>query len=426
MVRGTELHPFWLIAGDHFASSDPIGPFSIRARIQRLSRGIWGRRRLVRRVRRIIHPPRIGWEQKVEQLGLLFHSPGGAAYWNESAHYEFDAEEIERLEKATNELAQMCLDVVEDVLARDRFADLKIPSWVVPAIRQSWDDDHPSVYGRFDLGFDGKQVKLLEYNADTPTSLLEAAVVQWHWLEEVEPEADQFNDIWEALVAKWTELRTDPGLTAVTFASGDLDEDVMTTTVLRDTAQEAGLATQHIGLGDIGWDAVSRRFVDLRDLPIDVLFKLHPWEQLINDPFGAQAVSTYGSTRWIEPAWKLVLSNKAMLPLLWEKHPGHDLLLPAYLDTPHDLTAYVKKPVFGREGANVSVVRDGITVESRQGEYGEEGFVYQGLFELPSFDGWHPVIGSWVIDHAAHGIGIRETRGLVTDDLAQFVPHLFR
>lgn len=377
-------------------------------------------------MKRVSHPPRIDWQAKVEALGLLFHSPAGDPYWNEAAHYELDAGEVRRLESATNELAQMCLDTVEDVLSRDRFEALKIPSWVVPAIRQSWDDDHPSVYGRFDLGFDGHQVKLLEYNADTPTSLLEAAVVQWHWLEEIEPGADQFNDIWEALVAKWQALRTDPGLTEVTFASGDLDEDVMTVTVLRDTAQEAGLTTQYIGLGEIGWDAVSRRFVDLRDAPIDVLFKLHPWEQLINDPFGAQAISTYGSTRWIEPAWKLVLSNKALLPLLWEKFPGHELLLPAYLDSPRDLSSYVRKPVFGREGANVSVVRNGMTVEAREGEYGEEGFVYQQLFELPSFEGKQPVIGSWVIDHEAHGIGIRETTGLITDDLAQFVPHLFR
>jgi len=375
---------------------------------------------------RVSHPPRVDWQAKVEALGLLFHSPEGATYWNESAHYELSAMEVALVERATNELAHMCLELVEDVLANDRFDDLKIPRWVAPAIRKSWDEDHPSVYGRFDLGFDGQSVKLLEYNADTPTSLLEAAVVQWHWLEEFEPGADQFNDIWEALVAKWRALRADPGLTGVTFASGNFDEDVMTTTVLRDTAQEAGLVTQPIGLGDIGWEPITRRFVDLQDKPIDVMFKLHPWEQMVADPFGAQAVSTYGLTRWIEPAWKLLLSNKAVLPLLWEKHPGHEFLLPAYLDGPRDLTSYVRKPIFGREGANVTVVREGVPMETREGEYGEEGFIYQALFDLPSHDGWHPVVGSWVIDHEAHGIGIRETQGLITDDLAQFVPHLFR
>lgn len=377
-------------------------------------------------MKRVSHPPRLDWQAKVEAQGLLYHTHKGEPYWFEGAHYEISASEVERLERATNDLAMMCLQAVDHVVSRAMWDRMCIPNWVVPAIVKSWEDDVPSVYGRFDLAFDGNRVKLLEYNADTPTSLLEAAVVQWKWLEETEPGTDQFNSVWEGLVAKWATLKTDPGVDLVTFACDDVVEDLMTVTVLRDTAQEAGLETQQLWLADIGWDAVSRRFVDLQDRPIDYLFKLHPWEEMVKEPFGAQAVSTYGATQWIEPAWKMVLSNKAVLPLLWELFPGHDLLAPAYADGPRDMSSYVKKPLFSREGANVTIVSRGVTLEASAGEYGDEGFVFQELVELPEFDAMHPVVGSWVIDHEARGIGIRETAGRITDDFARFVPHLLR
>ena len=38
-----------------------------------------------------------------------------------------------------------------------------------------------------------KTSKSFEYNADTPTSLLEAAVVQWQWLEQIEGLAHRDN-----------------------------------------------------------------------------------------------------------------------------------------------------------------------------------------------------------------------------------------
>ena len=39
-------------------------------------------------MRRITCNPRAGWEQKVQEVGLAWHSAGDG-YWNESAYYEF-------------------------------------------------------------------------------------------------------------------------------------------------------------------------------------------------------------------------------------------------------------------------------------------------------------------------------------------------
>jgi glutathionylspermidine synthase len=124
-------------------------------------------------------------------------------------------------------------------------------------------------------------------------------------------------------------------------------------------------------------------------------------------------------TQWIEPIWKMILSNKALLAILWELNPGSPYLLPSFLDSPRYLSQWVKKPLLGREGANVTI--NGL--ESSEGEYGTGRFVYQEYVPLPSFDGAHPVIGSWVVGTESRGIGIRETDNLITDNLARFVPH---
>lgn len=376
--------------------------------------------------------PRRDWKAKVESLGLLFHTtedgtPEGKPYWNEEAYYQFSAKEIEELELTTNELHRICLEAVQQVIDKNLFDQLKIPAEAQELIRWAWDAEPPSIYGRFDLAYDGRTPpKLLEYNADTPTSLLEAAVVQWHWLEEIYPGADQFNSIWEAFIEyfQWCKQNKFLKGDVVHFAHTQSIEDMMTVTLIRDAATQVGIPTKALHMSDLGWDESKNSFVDLQNRPINTIFKLYPWEWLVNDDFGKYALQTYKQVQWIEPIWKMVLSNKGILAVLWEMFPGHPNLLPTYFDRSHELTEYVKKPLLSREGANVTVKRQG-SLERTDGEYGEEGYVYQQYAELPNFLGIRPVVGTWVIDGVARGMGIRESDTLVTDNFSRFVPHLF-
>jgi glutathionylspermidine synthase len=159
--------------------------------------------------------------------------------------------------------------------------------------------------------------------------------------------------------------------------------------------------------------------------PLGAVFKLYPWEWMVREEFAPFLANA--STLWIEPAWKMLLSNKAILPILWELYPGHPNLLQAHLDHPGSLTFWVRKPLLGREGANVTIHGPEGDIET-DGDYGEEGFVYQDLARVEPFDGKMPVIGSWVIGHepgdSAAGIGIRESDGPITGNFSQFVPHL--
>jgi glutathionylspermidine synthase len=196
-------------------------------------------------------------------------------------------------------------------------------------------------------------------------------------------------------------------------------EDAVTTAYLADTAALAGLTAMPLTIDDIGWDGVARRFVDMDGRPIDALCKLYPWEWLARDDFSQFIAET--PTLWIEPIWKMIWSNKAILPVLWELFPGHPNLLATHRTPQGD--SYAKKPILSREGANVRLIRKGATIASAGGAYGEEGYVYQDLCEPPQFDGVHPVVGSWVVDGAPAGVGIRED-GLITGDTARFTPHI--
>lgn len=386
-------------------------------------------------MRRVTTTPRPDWRDRVRRFGLVYDTPGTGAggvarpYWDESVYYEFSTEEIDSLEADVELLHSMCLDAVEKVVTTGMFHRFGIPEWVWPAITESWRRRDPHVYGRFDLRYDGTgPARLLEYNADTPTSLLEASIIQWNWHSEVLPGLDQWNSLHERLVERWAQLRSGlaRGETHFTHSAADASgEDHVTMAYLQETAAEAGLDTVGLAIEEIGWDPVLNRFVDLENTPVTSVFKLYPWEWMLTDPFGRHAVSTLPATLWIEPLWKCLLSNKTLLAVLWENHPGHPNLLPAFVDDPGPLTEYVRKPKLGREGANVRIVAPGYE-QATGGVYGAEGHVYQAFDPLGEFDGYRPVLGAWMVGDNAAGLGIRETVGLVTDNSAAFVPHVFR
>lgn len=374
-------------------------------------------------MQRTVIAPRRNWQEKVEAYGMGYHTIDGEVYWDESAYYSFTPDEIDKLETSTAELQEMCIEAVDHVIRHNMFEQLQIPPAARQLIERSWDADAPSVMGRFDLAYDGiSPPKLLEYNADTPTALLEASVVQWFWLKDRFPSADQFNSIHEKLIEHWSYLA--PAIAKKLYFScvKDSPEDRGNLEYLRDTAIQAGLKTEQIFIDDIGFDSACMRFVDNNDAVIEYLLKLYPWEWMLHESFGCHIDSA--AIALIEPAWKMILSNKAILPILWELNPHHPNLLEASFDQRHFTDNFVSKPFLSREGCNISVHRNGL-ISNYGGSYTESGTIYQELAILPCFSGNFPVIGSWVIGGEPAGIGIREDQSEVTTNTSRFVPHLF-
>ena len=374
---------------------------------------------------RLAIEPRRDWQAQLESVGFHFHSLDGG-YWDESACYRFTADEVDVIEAATAELHGMCLKAVEHVIAERRFERYALPQWMADHVTSTWRAAAPTLYGRFDFRYDGKSPpKLLEYNADTPTSLIEAAVAQWNWLQAVRPSSDQFNSIHEKLIERWTAIRAQiPGVAPVVhFACvKDNEEDFGNLEYLRDTAMQAGIDARHIYIEDLGWSETANAFVDVDNAPIRALFKLYPWEWMMREDFGANVPRSRMTL--LEPAWKIVLSSKALLPVLWALYPDHPNLLPAFFDAGKLGERFVRKPVYSREGANVEI-HGPRGVFAQPGTYGAEGYVYQAYAPLPEFDGNYPVVGSWIVGDQPCGMGLREDKTPVTRNTSRFIPHFF-
>ncbi|MET7472504.1 glutathionylspermidine synthase family protein [Micromonospora sp. NPDC005686] len=380
-------------------------------------------------MRREASKPRPGWDETIRAQGLVYvdtELPDGEimSYWDETAAYAFTLDEVLRLEEATEELHRMSVAAAEHVVTRNRYAEFGIPEWAAEAVARSLRESPPTLYGRFDLWYDGSgPPKMLEYNADTPTALVEASIVQWYWLEHTRPDADQWNSLHERLVGAWAKIGAglhEPRAHVLWSSEEESGEDQITAGYLAETARQAGLDVTLMPIQRVGWDG--RRFVDADDRPITTCFKLYPWEWMLAEPYGRPALDPGTPTTWIEPAWKLLLSNKALLAVLWELYPGHDYLLPAYLDSPRGMTEYVAKPLLGREGGSVRIVT-GDTEITNPGIYGEEGFCFQEFRALPEFEGNRTVLGSWIVDGESAGAGVRESESLITDGYARFLPH---
>jgi len=385
-------------------------------------------------MQRIAISERPDWREKAAEYGFQFHTMYGEPYWSEEAYYQFTLAQVEQLEDATAELHQMCLQAVDKVVNSEalltRFC---IPKHTWDFVRDSWQMRQPSLYSRLDLAWDGKgDIKLLENNADTPTSLYEAAFFQWIWLEDqlnagnLPQGSDQFNSLQEKLIERFAALHQQHGFNWLHFSCcRDTEEDRATVQYLQDCATEAGLPSEFLYIDEIGLGEKGQ-FTDVHDQVISNLFKLYPWEFMLREVFSTKLADA--GVRWLEPAWKSIISNKALLPLLWEMFPNHPNLLPAYFaDDQHapQMEKYVVKPLFSREGANIRIIENGQEIARAEGPYGEEGMIIQQFYQLPKFGDSYTLIGSWLIDDQPAGIGLREDRALITQDLSRFYPHIF-
>jgi glutathionylspermidine synthase len=383
-------------------------------------------------MQRVTLPERENWRAQAEHNGFSFHTAGGEPYWDETVAWLFTLKEIEDdLEAPTLELEQMCLAFVGAAVGQDAILrQLDIPEAHWPLIRESWKRGDRNLYGRFDLAYDGTgPAKLLEYNADTPTSLFEAAVFQWTWLEEqvaggVLPKgSDQFNSLHERLVKAFQNIRRGQHYLLHLAHVEESVEDAATVAYLADCARQAGLETAILPIEAIGVNA-DGQFTDMDNRLIQVLFKLYPWEWLFREDFARNLA--LARTQFIEPPWKALLSSKGLLPFLWEMAPNHANLLPCFFsDDPRakGLGDHVVKPLYSREGANITIRKVDAENESSGGPYGGRT-VTQALAPLARYEGGHAIIGSWVVASEPAGIGIREGAGAITRDTARFVPHI--
>ncbi|KAI0384193.1 glutathionylspermidine synthase [Hypomontagnella monticulosa] len=423
-------------------------------------------------MRRIQTEKRPNATRLVQSQGLVYSKnppPGGPAepYWPDDRYYSFTSEEIELLERAAQDVFAMCCEAADYLVEHPEIitGKMAIPAFALKQIKESWNREPAwgSVYGRFDICYGGldhpdprlRVPKFYEFNADTATSVVEAASIQWFWLEQTGHGKDQFNSLTEKLIEAWkrnlTLIEQKVGHhVKVHFAFGlgePTGEDAMNTTLLMDTCQQAGWDTKALYMEEIALSRRDGRFYDSQGQHIDVLFKLYPWEYIIEEKFGEacfrdmenvgkrNAAGEYvGGTIWIEAPYKMLWSNKTLFAVLWElfkDDPRSKWLLPTYFENeaPASLTRFARKPIFSREGGDVVLQADGhILQDAKTGYYGKEGYVVQELALLPEFQDragttYYPVLGLWMIDGEPAGLSVREDRTPITTNFGTFIPH---
>lgn len=381
---------------------------------------------------------------------MLWHTTHGVTYWNEGVVYEFAEAEIDRIFEATEACHAMALAAIGVIIDNRELPLYGYDATAISLIEHSWRNDERDIYGRIDFAYSGRGApKMLEYNADTPTSLLEAAVVQWSWLTDVygADASAQFNDLHAALIErlqKWKFQRDSGGFgddhrDAILHVSCVFphDEDTGTVAYLESVAREADIEVKFVPITGIGYtDQDGGVFLDQDDEPIRLLFKLYPWDWLLADDYGTQLAEAVlaGRIQLFEPAWKMLLANKQLMVKMWEMNRHNPYLLETHRSAQPLQQAgkgYVRKPALGREGQNVSLFRPGEShaADQTDGSYADNDFVYQALAELfvtePNGKPVYALIGSWVIDGEPKGIGMRESDRAITDDQSRFVPHHF-
>jgi glutathionylspermidine synthase len=397
-------------------------------------------------MKRLEVEPRDKWQEHLlYELEFGYHtmvdetSEEDVAYWNEDAFYEFTSAEVDEIEKATDTCYGHYIDMVGDLIENKKLDLLQIPKWAHGLIERSWERDDRSMIGRMDFSLNNGKLKMFEFNGDTPTSLLEASIVQWDAkvarYGEDKTKADQFNSIHESMIEAWKWLRTEQKITECHFISFASREDISNAVYAMKLAQEAGIKTGYLSIDEVGVDLKRGEFYGVGNESIKYLYKLWPWEYMLNEDARA-VLATEKNSRVIEPIWKLAMSTKAALPLLHEYFPDSPYILKSFFteeEAKKNLgDTYVKKPIISREGGNVTMVENGKVICQETGDFGKEGFIYQEMAKLPDFIDsrdqftYNPVIGSWLIGGEAKGMGIRESNGLITNNTSFFTPHIFR
>jgi len=379
----------------------------------------------------------------LESIGFTWHTDSDKTSYVSDQVVTISEAQAEAYYNATNELYDMFCEAGQYVIDNELFHELNIPFNLVELIKESWENDvHWHLYGRFDLagGINGEPIKLIEFNADTPTALYETAIIQWALLKANGlEESSQFNSLYEALkdnfkrfitldteVEKFEEYYKDLNWKILFSSVKGNDEEKHTTQLLQHIATEAGYTTEFAYIDEVEFsdDGISKD----NEL-YEFWFKLIPWEDIAIDEGELAVILTElinnKKVLVFNPAYTLIFQSKGIMKVLWDLYPNHPLLLETSFE-PLENTKQVEKPCFGREGANVAIINDDNSLDIKtEGEYGNFKYIYQEYVEFPKDqDGNHYQAGVFYA-YEACGLGFRKG-GKILDNMSKFVGHIIK
>ena len=380
-------------------------------------------------------------DQVLEEIGMTWHTDADGSRYISDQLVQVSEAQAEAYYTAANALYDMFVEAAQRVIDDRLYLELGIPSNLVGLIEKSWDRDDLHLYGRFDLagGLDGLPIKLIEFNADTPTSLYETSIVQWALLKgNGMDESSQFNNLHEMLQENYRRLITRDypieefaeryGHEKLLFSSAEgLPEDERTVRYLQQVAHEAGFYTDFCYMHEAGFSAEDGVF-NKDGQHADFWFKLFPWEDMASDELELtrmldKAAQGSNGTTIINPAYTLLFQSKGIMKVLYDMFPDSPYLLRTGFE-PLQGVEQVSKKLFGREGANMALLgTDGNIVAHTDGPYAHHKTVYQERAQFArDANGDYYQAGVFYVWEAC-GLGFRRG-GEILDDMSKFVGHI--
>ncbi|MBF0553177.1 MAG: glutathionylspermidine synthase family protein [Nitrospirae bacterium] len=344
--------------------------------------------------------------------------------------------------KAAEELYDMFIHAAEFAIENRLYHLLDIDESLAPMIEHTWEDErHTHLIGRFDLagGIDGIPIKLIEFNADTPSLIFETAIIQWMLLRHNKmDETMQYNSLYEALKESFIRIKgLNPefagslrDITRALFSSpGGFAEDENTARLIEETAFEAGFITDFEFVDKVFFSNSDGIFLkdSERYYRYDYWFKLLPYEFIsLYEPELASILTDVLRNEkavLLNPPYALLFQSKGLLKILWDMYRGHPLLLETSLQ-PLLGKSYVEKKTLGREGQNVSIIdKTGRTVLSNDGEYGAYRSVYQEYARFPKDNEGRFYQAGVFFSYEPCGLGFRREKGIIHNN-SPFAGHI--
>ena len=379
-------------------------------------------------------------DSTLDELGFTWHTDSDGSKYVSDELVCISQNDAQAYYEATNEIYDMYVEAAEYVIENDLFFELGIPFNLAETIKKSWDNDvHWHIYGRFDLagGVDGKPIKLIEFNADTPTSLFETALLQWALLKQNSMDENrQFNNVYDAIKNNFKRLitlfddietfdeRYDGWKILFSSIEGD-DEEEATTKLLQQIATDAGFNTGFEYLQDVKFDKDG--IFDSQENQYEYWFKLYPWEDIpLEEPELAITLASIIDNQQaiiLNPAYTLLFQSKGMLKILSDLFPDSPYLLKTSFE-PLDGIKHVEKAVFGREGANTKIIdENGNTLEHIDGPYDNHRKVYQEYVDFNKDEKGNKYQAGVFFAYEACGLSFRKGSEIM-DNMSKFVGHV--
>jgi len=297
---------------------------------------------------------------------------------------------------------------------------------------------------RFDWVFDVKgNLKVLEYNSETPAGIMESVVLNELILKESGKQLSNPNEhMLELIKSRYKTIlnvykKTNP-MNNIGFVSLAYPEDWYNTKIVYDIVKDM---SYNISLGEVSGLEAKNGKLFLYGTPMDAIYRYYPLEWFSKDPYYEGVMDAFGlDTPSINHPSTLITQSKAFLALIWELYQVdfyseeekgfvHKYIPFTSLDpTKIAYGDYVAKPYYGNEGEGVT-----FAIHSTKDEFTDQDMIFQQRIDIQSVnldvyttlsksvDVVYPVLGAYVISEQFAGIYTR-AGGTITDKNAIFVP----